>query len=117
MQSKILVFTSPTCPHCPSALRLAREIEKSRDDVKVEEYSTATKDGARKAEYYNVMSVPTVFVRGPAHNQNIGFRGTPPKDRLLKAIDISLGKASFDDMVEKGFFAKLQEKLGVKIKT
>jgi len=32
-KSKIEVFTSPTCPHCPSAVKLAKELEQERDDV------------------------------------------------------------------------------------
>jgi hypothetical protein len=48
-KSKIEVFTSPTCPFCPSALKLALEIEKERSDVKVLESSTGTNQGQRRA--------------------------------------------------------------------
>ena len=105
---KIEVFTSPTCPHCHPALNLAKEIEKERDDVKVTEFSTATPQGRRKARQMEVTALPTIFVKGPSYPQNIGFRGLPSKKGLLKAIDISLGKAEWEE--PKGFFKSLLEK-------
>ena len=111
---KIEVFTSPTCPHCHPALNLAKQIEKERDEVKVTELSTATPNGRRKAEQMGVMAVPTIFVKGPAYPENIGFKGLPSKKGLLKAIDISLGKAEWEE--PKGFFKSLLEKIPIKVK-
>lgn len=113
MTTKIEVFTSPTCPYCPSAVKLAKEVEKERDEVKVIEQSTATKEGNRRAKLLNVMSVPTVFVKGPEFDR-IGFRGTPPKDKLLEAIDISLGLKEWEP--PKSFLEKLKEKIPINIK-
>jgi len=111
---KIQVFTSPTCPNCHPALDLAKQIEKERDDVKVTELSTATPHGHRKAKQLGVMAVPTIFVKGPAYPQDIGFKGLPSKKGLLKAIDISLGKAEWEE--KKGFLKSIIEKLPIKIK-
>ena len=111
---KIQVFTSPTCPHCHPALDLAKQIEKERDDVKVTELNTATPHGHRKAEQLGVMAVPTIFVKGPAYPQDIGFKGLPSKKGLLKAIDISLGKAGWEE--PKGFFKGLMKKIQTKLK-
>ena len=49
MRSKITVFTSPTCPHCPGAVKLVKEVSRERDDVVVEVLSTATHKGSKKA--------------------------------------------------------------------
>jgi len=111
---KIEVFTSPTCPHCPHAAKLAYEVAKERDDVKVTELSTATPHGRRKAQQMEVMTVPTTFVTGPKSSQKIAFRGLPSRNGLLKAIDISLGKAEWKE--PKGLFRSLLEKLPIKIK-
>ena len=111
---RIQVFTSPTCPHCHPALDLAKQIEKERDDVKVIELSTATPHGHRKAKQLGVMALPTIFVKGPAYPQDIGFKGLPSKKGLLKAIDISLGKAEWEE--KKGFLKSIIEKLPIKIK-
>ena len=111
---RIQVFTSPTCPHCHPALDLAKQIEKERNDVKVTELNTATPHGHRKAKQLGVMAVPTIFVKGPAYPQDIGFKGLPSKKGLLKAIDISLGKAEWEE--KKGFLKSIIEKLPIKIK-
>lgn len=111
---RIQVFTSPTCPHCHPALNLAKQIEKERDDVKVTELSTATPHGHRKAKQLGVIALPTIFVRGPAYPQDIGFKGLPSKKGLLKAIDISLGLAKWEE--KKGFLKSIIEKLPIKIK-
>lgn len=112
--AKIDIFTSPTCPHCAAALDLVRQIAKERDDVKINELSTATPYGSRKARQMDVMAVPSIFVRGPAYPQNIGFRGVPSKKGLLKAIDISLGKAEWEE--KKGLLQRLLEKITIKLK-
>ncbi len=111
---KIQVFTSPTCPHCHPALDLAKQIEKEREDVKDTELSTATPHVYRKAKQLGVMALPTIFVKGPAYPQDIGFKGLPSKKGLLKAIDISLGKAEWEE--KKGFLKSIVEKLPIKIK-
>ncbi len=113
-KAKILVFTSPTCPHCPHALRLAKDIEKERADVRVTEISTGTFFGKRKAEQMDVMAVPTLFVKGPGYPQNIGLKGIPSRKGLTKAIDISLGLAEWEE--PKGLFRSILDKLPLKIK-
>jgi len=111
-KSKVEVFTSPTCPHCSSAAKLVREIGKERDDVRVVETSTATGYGQKRAKQLGIMAVPSVFVSGPAYAEHIGFKGLPSKKGLLKAIDISLGLAMWEE--KKGFFEKLIDKLGLR---
>lgn len=107
-QSKIEVFTSPTCPHCPSAKNLAHEISKGRDDVRVIERSTATSEGSARARRFKIMTVPTILITGPATNEVFGFQGTPSKKKVIEAIEMSLGKREIPPVGEKkGFFAKL----------
>jgi small redox-active disulfide protein 1 len=107
-QSKIEVFTSPTCPHCPSAKQLAQEVSKGRDDVRVIEQSTATAEGVKKAQHYNIMTVPTILVTGPATNEVFGFQGTPSRTKLVEAIEMSLGKREIpNNEPKKGFFARV----------
>ncbi len=102
---KIEVFTSPTCPHCRWAIKVSQEIEGERADVKVVETSTATREGSKRAEIYGVISVPTVFVKGPK-SDIIAFRGTPMKKELNHAIDISLGRSQMPEK-SQGFFSKI----------
>lgn len=105
-KSKVEVFTSPTCPHCPSAKNLAKQVEKEREDIEVKELSTATDEGMKKAQHYGIMSVPTLLINGPAYSEPIGMRGTPSKQGLNKAVNISLGLEEWKE--EKGLFEKLK---------
>ncbi|MFH1590188.1 MAG: glutaredoxin domain-containing protein [archaeon] len=113
MTVKIELFTSPTCPHCPSAKNLTYQVGKEVEGVKVVETSTATKQGSKRARSMDVMSVPTIFVTGPEF-ERIGFRGTPSKSRLLDAIAISNGEKKWEE--PKSFMEKLKEKIPIKIK-
>jgi len=91
-KSIIEVFTSPTCPHCPSAINLTSQVKEEREDVELHIWSTSTEEGVERARQFNVFSVPTIFVRGPGHNEILAFKGAPSKERLNKAINITLGK-------------------------
>jgi len=56
--SRILLFTSKTCPNCPSV----RKQLKGKSYV---EHYIDTVDGQAEAAYYDVLSVPTVlFIDG-----------------------------------------------------
>ncbi|MFZ2409991.1 MAG: thioredoxin family protein [Candidatus Methanoperedens sp.] len=75
----IEVFTSPTCPHCPKALEMARQVAMEMLGIKVIEQSTATPQGFAKAAYYSVQAVPTVFINGKR-----AFVGAPPSIEALR---------------------------------
>ena len=95
MRSKIEVFVSPSCPHCPGAVKAARDLEKERNDVKVVITNIATKEGRRRAERFGIFATPTTLVYGPGYPEKIGIRGIPSKEKLEKAVSISLGKEEF----------------------
>lgn len=75
----IEVFTSPTCPHCPRALIMAKEVAAQMPGVQVVEQSTATPQGFAKAAFYGVQAVPTVFINGKS-----AFVGAPPSIEALR---------------------------------
>ena len=56
----IEVFTSPTCPHCPGALEMAKQLAMQMPGIQVVELSTATPQGYAKAAFYDVQAVPTI---------------------------------------------------------
>lgn len=60
----IEVFTSPTCPHCPRAVEMAKTLAAQMPGIDVMEMSTATPEGSSKAAYYGVRAVPTIFING-----------------------------------------------------
>jgi thioredoxin 1 len=74
----IEVFTSPTCPHCPRALSIAKELAIQMPGIQVVEQSTATPQGYAKAALYGVQAVPTIFINGKR-----AFVGAPPSIEAL----------------------------------
>ena len=111
MKSTIEVFTSTTCPHCPAAKKLVDELAKERDDVDVVHTVTNTLEGSKRAQEMQIMTVPTIFIKGPGSEETIGLRGVPSKKGLIKAVNISLGKEKWKE--DKGLIEKLKDKLGL----
>lgn len=105
--ASVEVFTSPTCPHCPPAKTLAKDIAGSRGDVELKIYSTHEPEGSRLARKYQIMSVPTIIIKGPGSKDPIGLSGLPPRRSFEKAIDISLGKERWPDK-KPSFFDKVK---------
>lgn len=105
MRAKIEIFSSLTCPHCPSAIKLVEEVSKERNDVDVIKHEINTLEGNKRASEFNIMSVPTIIVKG-SNPEVIGLRGLFSKKGLNKAIDVSLGKDNFED--NKSFFDKIK---------
>jgi thioredoxin 1 len=80
----IEVFTSPSCPHCPRALIMAKELAAQMPGIQAIEQSTATPQGMAKAAFYNVQAVPTIFINGKR-----AFVGAPPSiEALRQAVKI-----------------------------
>ena len=116
MTSTINIFTSPTCPNCPPAVKLAKEVAQEREDTKVIEISTVTTIGQQLARKYEIMAVPTLLVGGPSNSQKIGLRGTPSKKDLIKAVEISLGLSQWEEKEKKqGIMSKMLKKFKMKI--
>lgn len=107
---KIEIFTSPTCPYCPSAVKLAKELLKERNDFKIVESSTGTEYGRKRAQSFDVRSVPTLFITGPATNDRIGYVGVPSKNSLNKMLNIASGKEKWPEQKKESFFSKIIKK-------
>jgi len=91
MQKSIIeLFSSPTCPYCPRCITMLKELEQERNDIDAIYYSTLSEKGKTKLEEYNILTVPTFIITGPAITNKIGLKN-PSKEKLNEAIDISLG--------------------------
>ena len=51
-KAKVYLFTSPTCPHCPSAKKFINNFKATREDFDLIELSTITPEGQKKAEHF-----------------------------------------------------------------
>jgi small redox-active disulfide protein 1 len=77
---RIEIFHSPTCPHCPEAIKVVREVAEECG-IKVEEINVLSPNGLIKAEGRGVKSTPTIFVG------EVKIVGVPSRERLKKAIE------------------------------
>ncbi len=111
-KAKVMLFTSPTCPHCPHAKKFINNFKSERSDFELIEYSTLSHDGEKAAQKYDVMSVPTFIIKGPGFPDPIGLRGTQTSEVMHKYIDIALGNKTLDDFKKP----TLKEKLATGIK-
>ncbi|NHI91325.1 MAG: thioredoxin [Candidatus Lokiarchaeota archaeon] len=76
---KIEVYTSPTCPYCPAALKMLKNAENIYGDaLEVSKIDITTKDGQTLASFYNVLATPTIVM-----NSQVKFRGAPPGESIL----------------------------------
>lgn len=86
---KIEVFTSPTCPHCPPAVRTTKELLEENPELKEKiewvEVSTATADGRSKAMEYRIRKVPTIIFTNDRGEKG-GLVGAPTKKKYLEII-------------------------------
>lgn len=105
MKAKVKLFTSITCPNCPSAKNEISELKKQRDDFDLNIIEVTTIEGSNEAKKENIMSVPTYIISGPGVEHNIGLIGAQGFETLNKYIDISLGLRKLDE--KKSFWKKI----------
>jgi thioredoxin 1 len=97
MKAKIEIFSSFTCPHCPSAINLVEQVSKERNDIEIIKHEINTPEGHKRATELGIMSVPTIIIKGPNNPEFIGLKGLFSEKGLNKAIDVSLGKDNFKE--------------------
>ncbi len=121
----IELFTSPTCPYCPAAKKVAKEVvgemnggeknlvknaggtgdSEKKVLVELREYDTWEETGQAKAREYGIMAVPSIIVSGAGINEKILVEGAPSKKDLLAAIEMAEGKRSIEK--KKSFWGNL----------
>ena len=83
MKHKIEVFTSPTCPHCPGAVKVVEEAkEKLGDEIEVQILSIADPANRDLAINYGVHAVPAIAI-----NNALAFIGAPTLEELLERLE------------------------------
>lgn len=112
-KAKVLLFTSPTCPHCPNAKKFIYNFKNERKDFELIEYSTLSHEGQKQAKKYDVMSVPTFIIKGPGFPDPIGLIGVQSNKTMNKYLDIALGYKTLEDFKKPTLREKLSN--GLKI--
>jgi glutaredoxin len=84
---KLKVFTQPSCPKCPAAKALIKELDVK--DIHVEHYDIKTENGLAEALSYDIMSTPSIVIEN--NNKVIAeWRAEVPS---LEAVQKVLKKA------------------------
>jgi small redox-active disulfide protein 1 len=82
---KILLelFTSPTCPHCPTAKRIVGNAVKQMEDVLLIERDVSIPENANIAKEYGISGVPTLVI-----NNKYRITGAPrSEDEVIRVIE------------------------------
>ena len=76
---EIEIYTSPTCPYCPAALRmLHKAVTMYGDAIHVTKVDVTSPGGQELAAFYKVQATPTIVMNGI-----VKFRGPPPSEGHL----------------------------------
>lgn len=81
-ESEIIIFYSPTCPHCHKALEFLGEIAPQYKEITITKYNTATNFGANYYFHYtkklglNTSAVPLVIFGGTTYELGFGTKET-----------------------------------------
>ena len=84
MAIKVEVFSTNSCPHCPSAIDAAQVAKDKLGDaidvevVKIDE----SKENYERAIQYQIMAVPTIVIDG-----EVTFVGAPTEDELIEKLE------------------------------
>ena len=78
MELLLELFTSPTCPHCPAAKRVAENVVGQMDGALMIERDISIPENADIAARYGVQGVPTIVVNG-----KYKMVGVPPSEDEL----------------------------------
>ena len=108
-KAKIYLFTSQTCPHCPSAKENLNKLLEQRDDIEGEYMDVHSSKGQELGREFGLKSVPTYVFQGPEINGNVALAGAQDLEKLNKLSDGATGKVDLhkDQKGFKGFLRKI----------
>lgn len=75
------LFTSPSCPYCPEAKRIAEKVVKQLGKVLLVHRDISVPENAELARSYGIYSVPAIAING-----RYNIVGIPVEEELIHAI-------------------------------
>jgi len=72
----IKIFTKATCPRCPAAREIGKEL--SKRGVSVFHYDLDTADGLAEASFQSILSTPSLIIEDGEEREVVGWRGAVP---------------------------------------
>ena len=83
---EILVFITPTCPHCPGAVKSAHQL--AMENKLIMAAMIEANEFPELSKKYNVYSVPKVVI-----NEKVQFEGALPEDMFLNKVLSAVGES------------------------
>ena len=80
------IFTQPSCPNCPPAKKLGKDIEKKENGTVVEWYDVTEAEGLAEAAFYSVMATPSLVLLDDKGKEVKTWRGETPKEEEIAAL-------------------------------
>ena len=89
MAIKVEVFSTNSCPHCPSAIEAAQKAkDKLGDAIDVETIKIdESMENRQRAIDYQIMAVPTIVIDGDVANKIVG---APTESELIEKLESML---------------------------
>ncbi|MCJ7450828.1 MAG: thioredoxin domain-containing protein [Candidatus Nanohaloarchaeota archaeon QJJ-9] len=103
-ETKVEVFYSKTCPHCPAQKELAKGFE---EDVKVKLTDVARSKA--RAKHHGIRTVPTTVISGPGIDEKIGFKGVMEQEKLENAIKVAKGEEEPEILESGSLLSQIKE--------
>jgi len=79
--TKVEVFVSSTCPHCPGAIQVVKEAKDEIPDLDVKICNVEDAENRDKAIEYGIMAVPTIVI-----DNKVSFVGAPSLSELKDSL-------------------------------
>ncbi len=84
MELLLELFTSPTCPHCPAAKRMAENVVGQMEGALLIERDVSLPENADAAARYGIHGVPTMMINGKYQIAGVPRSETELYSRLQK---------------------------------
>lgn len=81
---KVILLTTKTCPFCPLAKILWKELQKDYK-FSFEEVDATSPEGQELVKEFGIASVPTTIIEEDSKRE-VAFIGVPSKDEAIKKI-------------------------------
>jgi thiol-disulfide isomerase/thioredoxin len=82
---KVILVTTKTCPFCPLAKILWKELQKDYK-FEFEEVDAMSPEGEKLVEEFGIASVPTTIIEEENGRREIAFIGVPSKEEAIRKI-------------------------------
>jgi thiol-disulfide isomerase/thioredoxin len=82
---KVILLTTLSCPYCPLAEKVWRELKK-KYDFEFEVVDAMTPKGKELVKKFNIMAVPTTIIQYDSGEEEVAFKGVPSPEEAARKL-------------------------------